>query len=74
VFPNPACEQISVNNPISVNADKYSMRDMLGQLVTEGSLTAGKNNIKISDMAPGSYIISVYKSGKESGNHIFSKL
>jgi hypothetical protein len=73
VFPNPANDVLTITNPAGISVNKYSMKNMLGQVMKEGSITTGKNKLTIDGLAPGSYIITLYKDGGEYGNHLFVK-
>jgi type IX secretion system substrate protein len=73
VYPNPATDHITISNPASNSADEYNVTNMLGQTVLQGCLIAGVQDIAVSQLADGSYVISLYKQGTEYGNHIFVK-
>ncbi len=73
IYPNPATTSITISNPTSINADRYSIKNLLGQIVLDGSMNTGTQNVDISTLANGSYIISLYREGNPCGNKMFVK-
>ena len=73
VYPNPATVSLTVNNPVTNSADRYSIKNVLGQIVADGSLVVGTHEINVSSLTDGNYIISVYKEGVPTGNTMFVK-
>ncbi len=73
IYPNPANDYITVDNPASNSADRYSIKNVLGQIVADGSLMPGKQNINVSSLIDGNYIISVFREGVPAGNTMFVK-
>ena len=62
VFPNPATTQITVRRQVGAEGDfKIALRNLLGQLVQEGSLTAGNahTTLETGSLPAGTYLISV---------------
>lgn len=64
---------LTVDNPHELNADHYSIRNVLGQVVKEGSLATGSQNIRVTNIANGSYVMVVSRSGFPVANKIFVK-
>ncbi len=73
VYPNPTNDHLTVENPASNSADRYSIKNVLGQIVLDGNLVSGEQDIDVSHLVEGNYIISVYKGGIQSGNTMFVK-
>lgn len=53
-YPNPAQSQITVE---SVEETSYQLINSMGQIVQEGLLNNGKNNLNIDQLSPGVYAI-----------------
>ena len=73
IFPNPADDHITVSNPADNAADRYSIKNVLGQIVKNGSMIADEQSIDVSRLANGSYIINFYKEGSPISNKTFVK-
>ena len=73
VYPNPTGGQLTVAIPADMHADRYSISNMLGQNLLQGTLAEGKNELTVSSLAAGSYVISMYSNGSTAGTHIFVK-
>src|SRR6185437_11359169 len=73
IYPNPAADALTVDNPADIAADRYSIKDVLGQTVKDGSLVTGTQELSLLRMVPGNYIISMYKAGVPVGNKMFVK-
>ena len=65
VFPNPATDNIYITSEITGNIN-YSLIDLSGNIISEGTLTAGarfqtsaSNAINITSLTPGQYIIII---------------
>jgi hypothetical protein len=71
VFPNPAGDHITVSNPDI--ADRYSIKNVLGQEIKSGGMEAGEQSIDMSGIAGGHYLINFYKRGGPAGNKQFVK-
>jgi len=54
VYPNPAEAFVVVETNVAMT---YQILNALGQVVQSGLLAAGKNEIQVSNLAPGSYIV-----------------
>ncbi len=73
IYPLPANDHITIDNPASNNADRYSIKNVLGQIVADGSLVLGKQKVNVSSLTDGNYIISVFREGVPAGNTMFVK-
>ncbi len=69
IWPNPATDAVTINNV----AGHYSMKNMLGQVMLEGSVDAAQPRVNVGNLPKGNYIISFYKAGKPLSNHFFVK-
>ena len=69
VTPNPAVDAITVSNAIG----SYSIKNMLGQVMLEGSIDAAQPKVNVSNLAKGNYIISLGINGMQPINKIFVK-
>lgn len=71
IFPNPA------NTFITIKTDEdqfeYQIVDMLGKRLVSGSLS-GENNINISSLLPGKYILTINSKGKKAASTQFVKI
>ena len=54
-------------------ADRYSIKNVLGQEMMNGLLARGEQKIDLNTIAPGNYLISFYKEGAPAGNKMFVK-
>jgi hypothetical protein len=72
VYPNPATDYITIDNPDNSCTD-YSIKNILGQTVLQGSLTVGNQNIAINMLSTGSYSITFYQANRTSSNKFFVK-
>ncbi len=73
IYPNPATTSITISNPTSINADRYSIKNLLGQIVLDGSMNNGTQNVDVGTLPSGSYIVSLYNEGNPCGNKMFVK-
>jgi hypothetical protein len=65
VFPNPLTNQISIetNEP---EAGQWFLMDVTGRRLMQGITREGVNNIEVSNLSSGSYLLQVeYSSGKK---------
>jgi hypothetical protein len=60
VYPNPADEFIFINE--NLNATHLKIYNMLGKLIMEQKISASKNNINVSQLKNGMYIIQIIKN------------
>lgn len=58
VFPNPANDAMTIVWPGSETAD-YTVSSLTGQLVQKGSLSTGKNEIDLTFVVPGMYMMTI---------------
>ncbi|MBK6526456.1 MAG: T9SS type A sorting domain-containing protein [Crocinitomicaceae bacterium] len=54
VYPSPATTELTVE---STETNSYQLINSMGQVVATGNLMAGKNNIDISNLSSGVYLI-----------------
>jgi hypothetical protein len=73
IYPNPASDYITLSNPVGINAGRYNIKNVLGQIVLDGSLAAGNNDIDVSRLVEGNYIINAYQEGAPVYNAVFVK-
>lgn len=73
IYPNPATETITVNDQGNTGGTRFSIRNVLGQEVLDGFITSDKQDINISKLISGNYVISVYKDGMPVMNKLFVK-
>jgi len=59
VYPNPATNQLTIDNPIADGA-RYEIMDMIGRTILHGDLHAGTQHGDIHKLPPGTYIINMY--------------
>lgn len=72
IYPNPATDLLTINCGTN-KADRYRMTNMLGQVVDKGSINAAVQDLSISRLPAGSYIISLYGQDGEVSSHLFHK-
>lgn len=75
VYPNPATETLTISNSAGNNAPtQYSITDMAGRAVLNGSLSVGSATaIDICAFTPGSYIIEMLNGKSSCGTVKFIK-
>jgi len=59
VFPNPACEILSINLGNEFLGAYYSVIDLTGRAIKEGIIDSEQFTLSVSDMAQGAYIFKV---------------
>lgn len=57
-FPNPATDAMTIVWPGAETTD-YTLSSLTGQLVQQGSLSTGKNEIDLTAVAPGMYMMTI---------------
>ena len=72
IYPNPATTEISITNPGN-NADRYSIINSNGAHIAEGNMANAAQQVSIGGLAPGSYIVNLYKAGNVVGRKLFVK-
>ncbi len=68
IYPNPATNWIHINNP-STNNFKFTLLNILGEVVFENNLTQGENSLNIGLLKPEMYLYQIknnnfFDSGK----------
>lgn len=64
VFPNPANEKIIISTDSPLYSGKYQIRNTLGAIVSDGSLSNNNNTtIDVSRLIPGVYVIHIFNKG-----------
>ncbi|MES1222089.1 MAG: T9SS type A sorting domain-containing protein [Bacteroidota bacterium] len=74
VWPNPARSSVYIQNNSSENDLKMQIIDPFGKLITANTLHGGKNEINISNLPAGTYIIHTQNSSGEVQNEKIVKL
>lgn len=59
IYPNPACETLLIETKIAGLNSRYTMLDISGKIVKTGDLVNGLNNVDISALDKGFYLIDV---------------
>ena len=57
IFPNPTSEILNIKSSTDLNEAGYEIYNVSGVLVLEGSIGAQKNNIDVSKIPPGTYLL-----------------
>ncbi len=73
IFPNPADNYLTVGIPVHNGADRYNIKNILGQVVLDGSIETGEQQLNVSKLPEGNYVISFFDKGTTAGNKIFVK-
>ena len=73
LYPNPAAGKIVITNPGWVNAGHYTISNMMAQQVAQGTMALGGNEVALGGLAPGCYLVTLYKDGKACGYYPFTK-
>jgi len=53
--------------------NNYSIKNMLGQEVLVGALTASNHKVDVHTLAPGNYLLTVHQPGKANATKMFVK-
>lgn len=65
VYPNPVHESLFTIELTNTNAPaRYSLTNLLGQVVQEGSLLSLTNAIPVHDLSEGMYLLQINQEGK----------
>jgi hypothetical protein len=64
VFPNPFNENLNINNVGSYQ--QFKIFTIQGQLIQEGKLVRGENNLDMSHILAGSYVLGLFDLGQNS--------
>jgi len=70
VYPNPATNELTINNPIADGAG-YEIMDMVGRTLLQGKIQAGIQTIDVQVLTPGSYIINLFDGDARTYNKLF---
>ncbi len=70
ISPNPVLSSLSIDDPESI-LEQYSIYNTTGQLMKRGNLIRSKNNIDLSSLLPGFYIITFED---DTGNYYSQKI
>lgn len=66
IYPNPSNGIVTVSVP---TASRYTLFNMVGQLISEGQLVPGNNSIDLSGLAVGIYPLSITDAAGHTTNH-----
>ncbi|MCD6010506.1 MAG: Secretion system C-terminal sorting domain [Flavipsychrobacter sp.] len=69
ITPNPASDALTVSNVVG----RYTIKNMLGQVVLEGNIDAAQPRVNVSELAKGNYILCLATGGKKTVNKMFVK-
>ena len=70
VYPNPATNELRV---VAGNeATSYSITDMAGRVLASGPVQP-TTNINVAALEAGTYVLQLYKEGRDAGNMLFEK-
>ncbi|PLX01764.1 MAG: hypothetical protein C0595_13605 [Marinilabiliales bacterium] len=64
VFPNPAYNVLSISSAETNTNSTYIIRDLMGKILLEGSITSKTESINISKLKTGIFIISIVNNQK----------
>ena len=68
-YPNPAQQQIIIDlRDVETKDMTFSVTNVAGQTISQGSLTSGQNMISCQHMSPGRYTVHVFGNGKLSAS------
>jgi len=62
VFPNPATNVVTINNPLGLESSSYSLHDLSGKVILQGNFAPGTNTIDLSKVESGLYFIKTGNS------------
>lgn len=65
IYPNPASDFLTINTE---NESYYNIIDSRGIVLQQGSLNVGLNDIQISSLQSGTYILKIYNEDKKHPN------
>jgi hypothetical protein len=63
LYPNPATNSITVSG---INKATYNITDVVGSKILHGEIKSSSNQINISGLAKGMYVITITENGKNS--------
>ncbi|MDY0279723.1 MAG: DUF5018 domain-containing protein, partial [Salinivirgaceae bacterium] len=70
MYPNPASDKLIVEN---AQSGRYIVMSISGQVVQEGQIASGQNEINIDNMSNGLYIINIVNTNGQSNAQTFIK-
>ncbi len=73
LYPNPASDFIRIKNESTKKIDSFLIYDFSGKIISEGKYIGENQNIDISNMNKGTYIIEVKTNSGKSYSHKFIK-
>ncbi len=74
IFPNPADDELTIANPAAAGvAAGYTIVDVLGKTLLAGSLQPGNQQVDLSSLAPGNYILELHRADGAGKNQLFVK-
>lgn len=73
LYPNPASDFIKIRNESANKINSFLIYDFSGKIISEGKYTGENQNINISNMIKGTYIIEVKTNSGKSYSHKFIK-
>jgi len=59
IYPNPAKDYLIMHFPGNDKFEKYSISDLSGRILKEGTLTSSETRIDIVSLLPGTYLIKI---------------
>jgi hypothetical protein len=62
VYPVPAGKLLTIESSLSFPAEKYSITDQCGRIVSEGAITSNKTEINCGELSAGVYLCTVHFS------------
>lgn len=71
IYPNPVTTHLQIETYLP--AYTFAIRDMHGKVLLKGNKVDKKSSIDLSQLAAGTYVISLYKNGKPIENQKFIK-
>ena len=74
IFPNPADDELTIANPAAAGVTAgYAIVDVLGKTLLAGSLQPGNQQVDLSSLAPGNYILQLHRADGAGKNQLFVK-
>ncbi len=65
VAPNPAIDVVTLTSDNNIQGNTYSITDVTGRTLQHAAVTSPKQQIDVSALVPGMYILTVYSSNTE---------
>ncbi len=74
LYPNPASENITVTCPAAQGVKAgYEVENMMGQVVVQGSLEPGSQQINLAGIKPGNYLLKLHRDDGAGSQQMFVK-